>query len=184
MINKLFKTPLIAAFFYVTILAACSEGQSGSQAVVSQCPISTTAIASVQGNATVSPMQGQQVTVQGIVTLVQDDHGLYIEEPTSDADEHTSNAIFIQFADFPADVVQGSLISARGEVSEIGKGRYSLTALTGVDQLTQCAPGLALPLTDVTLPLNGPGREALEGMRIQIGDTLTVTDVYQFGRGK
>jgi hypothetical protein len=47
-----------------------------------------------------------------------------------------------------------------------------------------CSDGHGLPATDVILPLGGSGRESLEGMRIRINDTLTVTDVYQFDQGK
>jgi predicted extracellular nuclease len=38
-------------------------------------------------------------------------------------------------------------------------------------------------LTDLKLPLNGPEREALEGMRVQAKGPLVATDVYRFGQG-
>jgi len=183
MSNRNLQTPLFAAFFCVAILTGCTSDQSDQITTVTQCPVPTTPIASVQGNSTVSPMRGQQVTVQGIVTLVQRDKGLYMEQPGSDSDKRTSNAVFIRTNDLPAGVIQGSLISAKGEVSEIGKGRYTLTAITGITELIKCASGQTLPVTDASLPLNGPGREALESMRIQINDSLMVSDVYQFGRG-
>ncbi len=181
--NGNFRTPLFAAFFCATILAGCNADQSDPEVSATHCPAPTTAIASVQGSAPESPMLGQQVTIQGIVTLIQTDFGLYIEEPGSDANDRTSNGIFIQSSNWPAGLAQGSLVSVKGEVAEIGKGRYPLTTITKVEGITQCASGQALPLTLVTLPLSGPGREALEGMRIQIDDPLLVTDVYQYGRG-
>ena len=149
MLNRTFRTPLFAAFFYTALLAGCTADQSDPEVVATQCPTPTTPIAGVQGDTPESPMLGQRVTVQGIVTLIQNHHGLYIEEPGSDASTHTSNAIFIQSADLPTGLGQGSLISVKGEVSEIGKGRYQLTAITKVEKLTQCASGQALPLTDV-----------------------------------
>jgi len=182
MVNGTLKTPLTAAFFYVAVLAGCDADQSNTDGSVTQCPGRTTPIAHVQGNATESPMLGQRVTVKGIVTLAQSDRGLYIEEPGSDSDDRTSNAVFIKTADWPTEVKAGSQVSAEGEVSEIGSGRYLMTAITGVSELTNCESSHELPLTDVRLPLNGPGREALEGMRIAISDVLTVTDVYQFSR--
>ena len=178
-----FRTPLYAAFFYAAILAGCKADIPATEVTVTQCPGRTTPIASVQGDDPRSPMIGQQVTLQGIVTLIQSDRGLYIEEPGSDANQRTSNAVFIQSTELPNEVRQGSLISARGTVSEIGKGRYPLTALTDISELVQCSSNNALPLADVALPLNGLRREALEGMRIQINEPLTVTDVHQFGRG-
>lgn len=181
--NGILKTPFNAAFFYIAVLAGCDVDQPDSGGAVTQCPTRTSPIAQVQGTATNSPMQGQRVTVKGIVTLAQSGHGLYIEEPGSDLDDRTSNAVFVETADWPKGVETGSLISAEGEVTEIGGGRYSMTAITAVDELVHCKSNQALPLRDVRLPLNGPGREALEGMRIAISDPLTVTDVYQFVRG-
>jgi predicted extracellular nuclease len=128
-------------------------------------------------------MRKQTVTVRGIVTLIQSDQGLYIEEPESDGDSRTSNAIFIQSTDLPAGVQPGSVISVRGMVFELGKGYFSLTAITRIDELIQCATGQALPLTVITLPLDNTEREALEGMRIQIDAPLVVTNAYQLDRG-
>lgn len=179
-----FKTSLIAAFFYAAILPGCDVHQPEPEADISQCPAPTATIASVQGDSAKSPMLKQTVTVQGIVTLMQSDQGLYIEERDSDGDSRTSNAIFIQTTEVPAGVQPGSIISAGGMVSELGKGYFSLTAITRVDELIQCASGQALPLTTVTLPLDNSGREALEGMRIQINEPLVVTNAYQLGRGK
>ncbi len=183
MLNRLLKTPRNAAFFCTIILTGCTPDQSNPETLVSQCPTPTTPIASVQGDGLKSPVLGQQVTVQGIVTLIQNTGGLYIEEPDSDTNEGTSNAIFIQPTQLTTGITLGALVSARGKVVEIGEGHSSLTALTDVDALILCTPNQVLPLTDITLPLNGFGREAFEGMRIQVNDTLTVTDVYKFGQG-
>ncbi len=183
MLLNTFKAPLIAAFFYVTILVSCDVYQPEPEAEIAQCPAPTATIAAVQGNAIKSPMRKQTVTVQGIVTLIQSDQGLYIEQPDSDRDSGTSNAIFIRSTDLPAGVRPGSIISARGMVTELGKGYFSLTAIIRVDELIQCATGQTLPLTNVSLPLDNTGREALEGMRIQLDEPLVVTNAYQLGQG-
>jgi len=182
MVESVFKTPLYAAFFCAVILAACTSDPSDPPTTSTPCPGGNTPIASVQGSTPKSPIAGQQVSVHGIVTLLQAD-GFYMEEPGSDAIERTSNAVFIQTARLPGSLAYGSVVSVSGVVSEIDKGRHSLTAITDVTELIQCSSGLDLPLTDVSLPLNGLQREALEGMRIQINDPLMVTDVYRFGRG-
>jgi len=93
---RLSRTPLIAAFFYAAILTACADDQITSPTGYAKCAVPTTPIASIQGNRPASPLLDQQVTVQGVVTLVQDGQGLYMEEPGSDQDESTSNAIFVQ----------------------------------------------------------------------------------------
>jgi predicted extracellular nuclease len=183
MFKEILNAPLYAAFFFTLILPGCSDNQFDPQASRPQCPKGTTPIASVQGSAAESPIIGQQVTVQGVVTLVQRDRGLYIEEPESDDNERTSNAVFVRHSDFSADLKEGDLVSVRGTVSELETGRYPTTAITAIENLTKCAHAKALPLTDVSLPLNGLGREALEGMRIQVSTALVVTDVYRFGQG-
>jgi predicted extracellular nuclease len=178
------KTLQFAAFFCALNLASCSSEKSGPESADMTCSVATTPIANVQGEASESPMTGQQVSVQGIVTLIQSDRGIYIEEPDSDANKRTSNAIFIQTSDLPHWLTQGTLVSTEGTVSEIGKGRYPVTALTNVSGLIQCSGDHSLPLTNVSLPLSGPGREAVESMRIQVNGVLTVSDVYRFGQGQ
>jgi len=177
------KTPLYAAFF-CALLTACTGTESPSEAVPAHCPDRTISIAEVQGDGRESHLQGQQVTVQGIVTLIQSGQGLYLEEPAADKDLKTSNAIFIQSAELPGGIQTGSLISAQGTVTEIGEDRDTLTALTGISAMVSCSSDQTLPSTKVSLPLDENAREALEGMRIQIDDSLAVTDVYQFAKGK
>lgn len=181
--GQLFKTPFLAAFFYAAIISACNSNQTASGSDYKKCDITSTAVASIQGNRPASSMQGQQVTVQGVATLVEAGQGLYIEEPGSDQDSATSNAIFVQTSDLPAKLVPGTWISAQGTVTEIDKGRNSLTALTDVSKLSLCSTGQTLPLTDIALPLSGLEREAIEGMRIGLGETLTITDTYALSRG-
>lgn len=179
-----FKTPLTAAFFYIAVLTGCDVNQPMQGTDSLHCSNPVTAIASIQGNSTESPLTGQQVTVQGVVTLLDGTRGLYIEEPDSDRDERSSNALFIATQDWPDSIVSGSVVSARGLVSEIGNGRYSMTAITDIDGLVDCGSKQALPVTNVSLPLNGYRREALEGMHIAISNPLTVTDVYRLHDGE
>jgi len=181
---RTFRTPIIAALFCTAVSVGCAEDQTSSKTDYARCTISTTAIASIQGTRPASSLIDQQLTVQGIVTLIEAGHGVYLEEPGSDIDEHTSNAIFLQSTKLPETVKQGSWISVQGKVTELRKGRNSLTALTDLGDITQCSSGQELPLTTVELPLGGLEREALEGMRIQPAGVLTVTDTYQLGRGK
>lgn len=183
MFKRNLRAPLYAAFFCALIMVGCSKQPLNLNAGSPVCSGPTTPIASVQGDATESPMQGQQVTVQGIVTLLHGDQGLYIEEPESDDNDRTSNAVFVQRSNFAADINEGDRVVVRGTVAELETGRYPTTAITAVEYLTQCAQAQALPLTMASLPLNGYGREALEGMRIHMQTALTVSDVYQFGRG-
>ena len=183
MTHRNLRTPLYAAFF-CAVLNSCTATKPAPDTDLVQCPDRTLPIASVQGAGGQSPIQGQQVTVQGLVTLIQDDKGLYVEEPASDMDSHTSNAIFIQTGNLPGGIEPGVLIAVSGTVTEVGDERDPLTSLTEIAELLVCSSTQTLPLTDVSLPLDGPGRESIEGMRIRITDTLVVTDVYQFEQGK
>ncbi len=184
MYNKILRTPLIAAFFCTTILAGCSQDQTTSLAGYTKCNIQTTPIALIQGAYPVATLIDEQVSIQGIVTLIHPAEGLYVEEPDSDNDAGTSNAIFVQTVELPAGIETGSWVCVSGTVTEIPKGRNSLTALTNVSEINACSYGQSLPLTNITLPLSGLEREAFEGMRVQMDATLTVTDTYQFGRGR
>ncbi|MDX2427422.1 MAG: ExeM/NucH family extracellular endonuclease [Xanthomonadales bacterium] len=152
--------------------------------MLNRCPESTTLIANVQGNSYKSPLSGQQVSVKGIVTLIQNGEGLYIEEPGSNGNRTASNAIFIQSGKFSDEIEPGSLITVHGTVTEIGNDRDPQTALTNIDEPVLCSSGNALSLSGVSLPLDEASREALEGMRVSVNDTLVVTDVYQFDQGK
>jgi len=182
-IRRHLKTSLYAAFF-CTVLASCTATEPPRDTDLVQCPDRTLPIASVQGIDSRSPISGQRITVQGIVTLVQNNKGLFVEEPDSDTDRHTSNAIFIQTENLPGGIEPGVLIAVSGTVTETGDKRDPLTTLTEIEELHVCSSGHTLPLTDVSLPLDGPDRESIEGMRIHINDTLVVTDIYQFDQGR
>jgi predicted extracellular nuclease len=177
------KTSLHAAFF-CAVLTSCTATKTTPDNDLVQCPDRTLPVASVQGAGSQSTMQGRQVTVQGLVTLIQDDNGLYLEEPASDTDSQTSNAIFVQTGNLPDGIEPGVLIAVSGTVAEVGDERDPLTALTEISEMLVCSSAHSLPLTDVSLPLDRTDRESIEGMRIRITDTLVVTDVYQFDQGK
>jgi len=177
------KTPLLAAFF-CALVTACGDAGSPREATLEACAGPVTPVAAVQGEGFTSPMPGRQVTVQGVVTLIQPGLGFYLEEPGSDTDPQTSDALFIAAQRLPAGTRTGSVVRASGTVEETGEGRDTLTALTGPVETTLCSSGQDLPLTGVSLPLGGAARESLEGMRIQVDATLTVTDVYQLDRGR
>ena len=183
MIRGNLRTPLYAAFF-CAVLTSCTAIQSPQDTGLAQCLDRSVPIADVQGAGDRSPLQARQVTVRGIVTLILDGKGLYVEEPASDKNDFTSNALFIQSVNLPDGIKPGTLIAASGTVAEISHERDPLTALTGTAGLVECSTGHPLPLTDVSLPLDETDRESLEGMRIRVDDSLVVTDVYQFNQGK
>ena len=184
MLFRNLKTPLYAAFFCAAVLTACTTIQPSREDGLTLCPESTTSIAEVQGSNQKSPLSGQQVTVKGIVTLIQNGAGLYIEEPAFEGNRTASNAMFVEAAMVTDEIETGALIMVHGEVTEIGSDRDPQTALTDIEEPVLCSSGNALPLTDISLPLDEASREALEGMRVRINESLMATDVYQFDQGK
>jgi len=71
-----------------------------------------------------------------------------------------------------------------GRVLERGQSRDTLTSLSGISASQDCAVGLELPDSTLSLPLNSRQREAVESMRISFREHLNVTDVYNLYRGE
>ena len=151
---------------------------------VRQCDVETTPIAAVQGDAYQSAMAGSQVLVRGIVTRLDPERGFYMEEPGSDSSRETSNAIFIEDQALSREVKPGQVAVLLGRVAELGHAKDTLTALTGISEYRLCGTGQSLPETELELPMDSGQREAVESMRVAIGQNLTVADVYKLYQGE
>ena len=155
MFSNYFKAPLNAAFFCAGLiglgaLSACSQDTQPPFTAAQACSPPTNSIAAVQGTGFESPIEGELVTLNGVVTLTDVDEGFFIEQINADEDDNSSNGIFVLPADHRQDIQQGTLISVEGTVAELEKGRYSLTALTDITQIQLCSDGQAMPLTSIT----------------------------------
>ena len=133
----------------------------------------------VQGRSFSSPLAGDTVTVQAIVTgtFLDGLEGFYIQEEDGDTDTDslTSEGIFV-FAD-TTEVAVGDLVTVRALVRE----QFGQTQLGGAagGSITIDSSGLPLPTPrTLTLPQNDTLLEALEGMRVAPQD-LVITDVDQ-----
>lgn len=128
-----------------------------------------------------SPLDGQTVTIQGVVTLADDDLGGYFvqEEPgDSDGDPTSSEGIFVfDRRDLP---VEGQTVELTDQVTAFnGLTQLSFPdiAVCDVDLVTIAPTPLVLPLDDI-------GREALESMLVTNAQDLQVTGLftaYRFG---
>jgi len=132
-----------------------------------------------------SPMIGKAVTVRGVVVgdFQGDDRlgGFFVESAQADADSSpaTSEGLFVFTSHTPADVAQGDVVCVTGTVTEHG----GLTELRDVSAVQTCGTEPLPPPETLTLPLTkGESLEAVEGMRVEIPQTLTVSDVYSLGR--
>jgi predicted extracellular nuclease len=129
-------------------------------------------------------MTGSEVTIRGIVTRLEPGTGLYLEEPGSDSSPATSNAIFIDDLTLSRDARPGQRIMISGQVTELGQARDTLTALSDISSHEFCAADIDLPQTRLELPLDSRQREAVESMRITVGQDLTLSDAYKLHRGE
>ena len=143
----------------------------------------TIGIHTVQGSTDLSPLAGNVVTVQAVVTGVFQDGlgGFYLQEEDADADRDstTSEGLFIYAPDFDATV--GDLVTVTGLVEEY----FGQTQIRGGDAgatITLDASAVGLPAAvSLTLPRADSSFEALEGMRVAPAD-LIITDVSGLAR--
>lgn len=167
-------------------------------------------ISDIQGAAHRSPLAGQTVTdVPGIVTAVAS-NGFYLQDPTPDADDRTSEGIFVFTSSRPT-VAVGDSVQVSGRVSEFRPGN-NVNNLTTTQIITptinQISSGNPLPTAIVlgnggrTIPTSiiendannvensgifDPTQdgidfyESLEGMRVQINNPVTTSPTNIFG---
>ncbi|MFO8141904.1 MAG: ExeM/NucH family extracellular endonuclease, partial [Marinobacter sp.] len=148
-----------------------------AQAAAEVCGAPATAIHQVQGSGLSSPLTGQSVTVEGILT--QDSRrpggfgGFYLQQAPAETDQNpaTSEALFIYTR--LSKGKPGQRLRLTGTVKEF----HGLTELVGIRKLTVCG-NTALPAPiDVSLPWSQPP-ETLENMRVRFSHPLTVIDHY------
>ena len=181
-------------------LSACGGGGSGTTAVVQPPPNSSviTAVHDVQGSGSVSPLDGQRVTVLGIVTgdfqdgdadLQSDLNGFYLQEENVDADPATSDGVFVFDGSTPSvDVSVGDRVTVDGAVTEY----FGETQITASNvEITAAGAGI-IAETEINLPAsvtvaNSDGEliadlEQFEGMLVKFPQTLTVTGLFNLER--
>ena len=108
----------------------------------------TTLIRQIQGTAHLSPLRNQTVNnVQGIVTAVKA-NGFYMQDPTPDSDDATSEGVLVFTSSAPT-VVVGDAVSVNGTVTEFRTNSNSATNLTVTEittpTVTKLSGGNTLP---------------------------------------
>lgn len=146
-----------------------------------------TTISTIQGKTDTSPLVGQTVVVEGIVTGDFQPRaqlsGFFMQDAKGDGDAATSDGIFVfvnarsKAAD--VDVKAGDRVRVTGEVAEYN-GQTQLSQVAGITVLGQ--EKLLAP-TPVTLPLPAPEAfESFEGMLVTFPQKLVVSDNYELAR--
>ncbi|MBT2746470.1 MULTISPECIES: lamin tail domain-containing protein [unclassified Lysobacter] len=151
-----------------------------------------TAIHDIQGAGERSPMIGRVVHAEGIVTAVVS-QGVFLQAPASetDADPQTSEGVFVKTRDGAQEILVGWRMRASGSVAELyGPGdhpqRGSMTAIDGATLESIAVPNGLPPVTDQPLLSGVTGYEALEGMRVKLGESLVVgpTGAFDYGASR
>ena len=150
----------------------------------------------IQGAGDSSPLNGQTVMIEGIVTGDFQDgdvdeqsnlRGFFVqeEELDVDADLNTSEGIYVFDLSALVDVFVGDKVRVIGEVSEFfGETQMTATSVAVIGSGSITATPVSLPTSGVVLA-NGeyiPYLEPLEGMLVTFPDMLTVTELFNLDR--
>ena len=156
---------------------------TGDTTVDLSCGADATLISAIQGETDSSPLAGQHVVIEAVVTAVFNEAGglggLFVQEEAKDRDSNpaTSEGLFVYAPSLSA--APGQRLRLAGEVTEYN-GLTELTNLTGTENCgTTDLPAPAM----ITLPwTSAEAPEALESMRVQFSSPLVVNDNYDLGR--
>jgi len=149
-----------------------------------RCQDDSTSIREVQGEDWYSPLQGERLSIRGIVTRVESGHGFYLEEPSPGTASRSSSAMFVSDEALSTTVSAGQELRISGQVTESGKARDKMTSLSDISAHELCNEHAKLPFTQAALPMNARDREALEGMRVNFAQPLAISDVYNLHKGE
>jgi uncharacterized protein len=145
-------------------------------------PATLTPIYKVQGEGAVTPLAGQQVTVQGVVVGDFQEssqlRGFFLQDLYGDFKSSTSDGLFV-FTPSGFAVNAGDYVQVAGTAAEFAEQ----TQLGNVTSLEVCANSIKKYATPVFLPVSEVGRlERYEGMLVTFYQPLTVTEVFNLGR--
>ncbi|WP_353506795.1 ExeM/NucH family extracellular endonuclease [Marinobacter apostichopi] len=150
-------------------------------AAAASCGDPATPIARIQGTGDHSPMAGQTVTVEAVMSHDSRQkggfQGFYLQQADhqTDSDPRTSEALFVYTRRSTGDI--GDRLRITGTVKEF----HGLTELVGIKALTRC--GREPVPAPVALSLPWPQHpESLENMRVRFEQPLTVIDSHNLAR--
>ncbi len=147
------------------------------------------AIHQIQGPGHTSPLQGQAVRTEGVVTLLTN-NGFFIQSLVPDSDPNTSEGLFV-FTGGASTVQPGDLVQLSGTVTEYNTGAASntltlsrtVTQLNGISGLQVLGSGHVVTPTPIEFPEAQDGDlEKAEGMLVRIDAELTASQNYFLGR--
>ncbi|MFT5162480.1 MAG: putative extracellular nuclease [Alteromonadaceae bacterium] len=145
-----------------------------------ECSQPVTLISQIQGYSHSSPMVGQAVTVQALVSAFTPGMGgYYLLEEMADIDKSADSSEGVFVFDKTHQPAPGDKVTLSATVAE----HKGLTQLTNVTALSVCSQGHALKAHIVKLPFSHKNQlEAYEGMLVEFPQKLTLSDNYNFTR--
>ncbi|WP_406712340.1 ExeM/NucH family extracellular endonuclease [Trueperella pyogenes] len=154
--------------------------------------VKITPIAEIQGEGATTPLEGQEVTTQGVVTAVYAKggyDGVVIQTPGTGGthDGKASHAVFVYGGNIAKGVAKGDFIQVMGKASEYKgqKDKKSKTQLKDPKWTKLEKPEGFVdpkPVELKSLPAGDVEREKLESMLVSITGDYTITDNYNTGR--
>jgi hypothetical protein len=151
--------------------------------VSANCGGSATPIADIQGPGAPSPLAGQNVSIEAVVTAdfggTDGFGGFFVQQadPQRRNQPGVSEGLFVYAP--KARAKAGDLVHVTGKVEE----KYGQTQLTLSGAIAVCANGQTVTPATLTLPVESVNAfAAYEGMLVRLPQTLTVTDNYELGR--
>jgi predicted extracellular nuclease len=168
-----------------THVTSCEAGAYVDSGSDSEEPGTFHATYEVQGSGDSSPLEGQTVSVRGVVVgdfqTRNELSGFFLQDPSGDGIAATSDGLFVFHRN--TDVSVGDLVEVTGEVVEF----HGLTELSNVSEVAIKGSHEPLAPLSVTLPLADPSDwERYEGMLVTLSGAsgeLVATEVYHLGRG-
>ena len=154
--------------------------------------LATSRISAVQGSGPATPLSGQQVRVEAVVTSLLERadvlDGFFVQEQDTDVDgdPRTSEGVYVFCGSTcPATLASGDLVQVTGTATEFFK-MTQVDATAGA--VTTTARGQALPTAvEVALPASGSTSaeatfETVEGMVVRVAGTLAVSEFFNLAR--
>ncbi len=172
--------PLPSLLIVLSLLAA---GPAGAAPLPACGGGGATLLADIQGGAGPSPLAGQTVSIEAVVTADYggaDGFGGFFVQQADAQRQHrpgVSEGLFVYAPKLRANA--GDLVRVSGKVEE----KFGQTQLTLSGGIAVCASGQTVTPAALTLPVADPSTfAAYEGMLVRLPQKLTVSEVYELGR--
>ena len=179
--------------------SATIQGSGVAVGTITNDDVSLVKIYQIQGASHTSPFNGQNVTTEGIVVGVDSTgaRGFWIQDPTGDGNDATSDAVFVYTGGVPT-VSVGQLVRVEGTVNEFQGSSANNLTITEIDNptITVVSSGHDLPAATIigtggrlvptevidndNFSVFDPSQDAidffesLEGMRVTVKDAQAV----------